>query len=84
MLSALEVGDLFDSVKFENILPSAQEQIASFHSEDELLHFLITNKHNFHAWNQTALSYIKEFIEEITGSAHNQEAIELFKKTRKN
>ena len=61
-----------------------QEQLTSFHSEDELLHFLITNKHNFHAWNKTAFAYINEFLEEIRGSADNKEAIELFKKTRRN
>lgn len=70
--------------KVPNYTKFVQEQISSFQSEKELLYFLITNKHNFHAWNQTALSYIDAFIEEIRGSKENKDAIESLQKTRKN
>ena len=68
----------------KNYTKFVQEQIDSFHSEDELLHFLITNKHNFHAWNQTALSHIYALWEEIIGVKNNQEAIETLQKIRRN
>lgn len=71
------------TTEIKNYTKFVQEQISSFHSEDELLDFLITNKHNFHAWNQTALSHINAFMKEIRGSKDNTEAIELLKKTRK-
>mgnify|MGYP003289492044 CR=1 FL=1 len=69
--------------KIPNYTKFVQEQISSFQSEEELLYFLITNKHNFHAWNQTALSHIYTLIEEITGSKDNKQPIEELKKTRK-
>ncbi len=70
--------------KRKNYTKFIQEQIDSFHSEDALVDFLITNKHNFHTWNQTALSHIYALWEEIIGPKDNQKAIETLQKMRRN
>lgn len=44
------------------------EQIESFKSENDFLHFMKLNKSSFNSWNVSSYNFIKEYLAELTGS----------------
>lgn len=65
----------------QNYTRFIREQLSSFQSEGELLHYLIANKHCFRIWNQTALSYIQTFLTEIKGPMEDKDSLDRLKKS---
>lgn len=64
-----------------NYTTFVKEQLSSFQTEEELLNYLISNKHCFRTWNQTALSYIQEYMAEIKGSVNTKDSLDRLKRS---
>lgn len=64
-----------------NYTQFVQSRIAEFTSIDQLKEFLINNKANFNAWNQSALAILNSLVNQLIGPEESKVEIDALKRT---